>query len=151
TESSALTISGFPPKLVGNVDLEDVQFGYSILDPPLLSGISISIKPGMRVALVGASGSGKSTLGRLICGLYKSWAGRIRLDGRELADIPPQVFASSVAYVDQDVFLFEGTIRDNLTLWDQTVTEVEITTALKDSLIHEDIAMRPGNYNCYVS
>jgi NHLM bacteriocin system ABC transporter peptidase/ATP-binding protein len=150
-EHSAPTPDRFPPKLVGKIELDNVQFGYSILDPPLMSGISISIEPGMRVALVGASGSGKSTLGRLICGLYKHWAGQIRVDGWELFEIPPQVFASSVAYVDQDVFLFEGTIRDNLTLWDSTVTETEITQALKDSLIHEDIAMRPGNYDCYVS
>jgi NHLM bacteriocin system ABC transporter peptidase/ATP-binding protein len=141
----------FAPKLAGSVELDRVEFGYSILAPPLLSGISISIKPGMRVALVGATGSGKSTLGRLICGLYKSWAGRIRLDSWKLSEIPPQVFASSVAYVDQDIFLFEGTIRDNITLWDSTVTEADITRALKDALIHEDIAMRPGNYDCYVS
>jgi NHLM bacteriocin system ABC transporter peptidase/ATP-binding protein len=148
---SVPSLNQFPAKLVGKVELNDVQFGYSILSPPLISGISISIEPGMRVALVGASGSGKSTLGRLICGLYRRWAGQIRIDGWELLEIPPQVFASSVAYVDQDVFLFEGTVRDNLTLWDSTVTESEITQALKDSLIHEDIAMRPGNYDCYVS
>jgi len=137
--------------LAGSIELDRVEFGYSILEPPLLSGISISIRPGMRVALVGATGSGKSTLGRLICGLYKSWAGRIRLDSWELSEIPPQVFASSVAYVDQDIFLFEGTIRDNITLWDSTVTEADITRALKDAFIHEEIAMRPGNYDCYVS
>jgi ABC-type bacteriocin/lantibiotic exporter with double-glycine peptidase domain len=90
-------------------------------------------------------------LGRLICGLYRTWAGRICVDGCELLEIPPEVFARSVAYVDQDIFLFEGTIRDNLTLWDATITEAEITRALKDALIHEDIAMRPGNYDCHVS
>jgi NHLM bacteriocin system ABC transporter peptidase/ATP-binding protein len=151
SEGSETPADRFAPKLAGSVELDRVEFGYSILAPPLLSGISISIKPGMRVALVGATGSGKSTLGRLICGLYKSWAGRIRLDSWKLSEIPPQVFASSVAYVDQDIFLFEGTIRDNITLWDSTVTEADITRALKDALIHEDIAMRPGNYDCYVS
>jgi len=139
-----------PAKLAGRVELDDVQFGYSILEEPLISGISISIEPGMRVALVGPSGSGKSTLGRLICGLYKPWAGQIRLDGRPLPEIPPQVFAGSMAYVDQDIFLFEGTVRDNLTLWDSTVTDTEISRALKDSAIHEDIATRAGNYDCHI-
>jgi NHLM bacteriocin system ABC transporter peptidase/ATP-binding protein len=141
----------FAPKLTGRIELSNIQFGYSILEPPLLTDISISIQPGSRVALVGASGSGKSTLGRLICGLYKPWAGEIRIDGWTLPEIPPQVFANSIAYVDQDIFLFEGTARDNLTLWDSTVTEEDLSQALKDAIIHEDIATRPGNYDCYVN
>jgi NHLM bacteriocin system ABC transporter peptidase/ATP-binding protein len=140
----------FPSKLAGGVELRNVQFGYSILEPPLLVDLSISIKPGTRVALVGSSGSGKSTLGRLICGLYKPWSGEIRLDGWALSEIPPNVFANSIAYVDQDIFLFEGTARDNLTLWDSTVTEPQITHALKDAAIHDEIATRAGNYDCHV-
>jgi NHLM bacteriocin system ABC transporter peptidase/ATP-binding protein len=139
-----------PPKLSGQIELRDLAFGYSILEPPLISGVSMSITPGMRVALVGASGSGKSTLGRLICGLYKPWSGEIRLDGRSLADIPREVFANSVSYVDQDIFLFEGTARDNITLWDSTVADPEVSRALKDAAIHEEIATRIGNYDCYV-
>jgi ABC-type bacteriocin/lantibiotic exporter with double-glycine peptidase domain len=141
----------FPPKLAGKVELSNIQFGYSILEQPLLSDLSITIEPGSRVALVGVSGSGKSTLGKLICGLYKPWAGEIRIDGWTLPEIPAQVFANSVAYVDQDVFLFEGTAHDNLTLWDQTVAEADISRALKDAAIHDDIATRPGNYDCYVN
>jgi ABC-type bacteriocin/lantibiotic exporter with double-glycine peptidase domain len=140
----------FPPKLVGSVELSNIQFGYSILEPPLLADLSISIKPGTRVALVGPSGSGKSTLGRLICGLYKPWSGAVRIDGWALPEIPSDVFANSVAYVDQDIFLFEGTARDNLTLWDPTVTEAEISRSLKDAVVHDEIATRAGNYDCHV-
>lgn len=141
----------FPPKLIGRIELNNIQFGYSILEAPLLTDLSISIEPGRRVALVGPSGSGKSTLGRLICGLYKPWAGEIRIDGWTLPEIPPDVFANSIAYVDQDIFLFEGTARDNLTLWDATVTEPEISQALKDAAVHDEIATRAGNYDCYVA
>jgi NHLM bacteriocin system ABC transporter peptidase/ATP-binding protein len=141
----------FPPKLTGRVELDNIQFGYSILEPPLLADLSITVQPGSRVALVGASGSGKSTLAKLICGLYRPWAGEIRIDEWTVPEIPPQVFANSVAYVDQDVFLFEGTARDNLTLWDLTVIEADLSQALKDAVIHEDIATRPGNYDCYVN
>jgi NHLM bacteriocin system ABC transporter peptidase/ATP-binding protein len=140
-----------PPKLAGRIELENLEFGYSILEPPLISALSISIEPGTRVALVGPSGSGKSTLGRLICGLYKPWAGEIRIDGRALSEIPREIFANSVSYVDQDIFLFEGTARDNLTLWDTTVPEPEISQALRDAAIHEEIATRIGNYDCYVA
>src|ERR1700689_355013 len=141
----------FPPKLTGRVELDNVQFGYSILEPPLLADLSITVQPGSRVALVGASGSGKSTLAKLICGLYRPWAGEIRIDGWTVPEIPSQIFANSVGYVDQDVFLFEGTARDNLTLWDLTVTEADLSQALKEAVIHEDIATRPGNYDCYVN
>jgi NHLM bacteriocin system ABC transporter peptidase/ATP-binding protein len=143
--------AAFPPKLVGSVELSNIQFGYSILEPPLLTDLSISIKPGTRVALVGPSGSGKSTLGRLMCGLYKPWSGEVRIDGWALTEIPPDVFANSVAYVDQDIFLFEGTARDNLTLWDPTVTETEISQSLKDAVVHDEIATRAGNYDCHVA
>jgi NHLM bacteriocin system ABC transporter peptidase/ATP-binding protein len=140
-----------PPKLTGRIELNNIAFGYSILEPPLISGLSILIEPGTRVALVGLSGSGKSTLGRLICGLYKPWSGEIRIDGWSLPDIPREIFANSISYVDQDIFLFEGTARDNLTLWDSTVPEQEISQALKDAAIHEEIATRLGNYDCYVN
>ncbi len=138
------------PKLSGHVELRDIAFGYSPLDPPLIEGLSLKLEPGMRIALVGGSGSGKSTVGRLICGLLKPWSGEIRYDGRRLQDLPPEVFANSVAYVDQDIFLFEGSARDNLTLWDGGVPETNVSQALKDASIHEDIAARLGNYDCYV-
>jgi NHLM bacteriocin system ABC transporter peptidase/ATP-binding protein len=138
-------------RLVGRIELVDVEFGYSILEPPLIRNLSICVEAGQRVAIVGISGSGKSTIGRLICGLYKPWSGEIRVDGRNLAEIPPHVFAHSVSYVDQDIFLFEGTVRENLTLWDPTVSEANLAGALKDAHIHEEIASRPGNYDCYVS
>jgi ABC-type bacteriocin/lantibiotic exporter with double-glycine peptidase domain len=144
-------VDSLPPKLSGRVQLRDVTFGYSILEAPLISGISISIEPGTRVALVGSSGSGKSTLGRLICGLYKPWSGEILLDGRPLPEIPREIFANSIAYVDQDIFLFEGTARDNITLWDSTVPDQEVSRALKDAAVHEEIATRIGNYDCYVA
>ena len=139
------------PKLAGRIELRQVSFGYSALEPPLLADLSVAISPGARVALVGASGSGKSTLGKLICGLYRPWSGEILLDGRRLADISPQVFANSVAYVDQDIFLFEGSARDNLTLWDSTVMERELIAAANDALVHQDLATRPGNYDCHVN
>jgi NHLM bacteriocin system ABC transporter peptidase/ATP-binding protein len=141
----------FPPKLAGRVELHNIQFGYSALEAPLLVDLSISVPAGARIALVGASGSGKSTLAKLICGLYRPWSGEIRIDGWTLMEIPPQVFANSVAYVDQDVFLFEGTARDNLTLWDATATEADLSQALRDAAIHDDIAARAGNYDCYVN
>ena len=140
-----------PPKLSGRIELRDVHYGYSPLEPPLIKRLSLKLAPGSRIALVGRSGSGKSTLGRLVCGLMEPWSGEILFDGRPLRDLPRQVVANSVAYVDQDIFLFEGTVRDNLTLWDATVPEANLTQALKDAMIHEDVASRLGNYDCLVA
>ncbi len=149
--AKVVAIDGFPAKLTGRVELRNVQFGYSRLDPPLLLDLSIAIPPGSRVAIVGASGSGKSTLAKLICGLYKPWAGDVLIDGWTLPEIPSQVLANSISYVDQDFFLFEGSARDNLTLWDPNIADGHLSQVLNDSAIHEDIAMRAGNYDCYMN
>ena len=137
---------GGPVKLAGHLELRNVSFGYSRLDLPLIEGLSLTLKPGSRVALVGGSGSGKSTLSRLVTGLYAPWEGEILFDGRSRAEIPPGVMTNSLAAVDQNVFLFEGSVRENLTLWDSTIPLPEVVAAAKDACIHEDVAARPGGY-----
>ncbi|MBM3531095.1 MAG: NHLP family bacteriocin export ABC transporter peptidase/permease/ATPase subunit [Alphaproteobacteria bacterium] len=136
--------------LRGDIELSDVSFGYSRLEPPLMEGVNLKLKPGMRVAFVGGSGSGKSTLGRLICGLFEPWSGEIRFDGKALRSIPQANRARSIAYVDQDIFLFEGTVSDNLTLWNRSVPEEDMTRALADAAILDDIAVRPGQLEAHV-
>src|SRR6266702_57440 len=140
-----------PAKLSGRVELKDISFGYSALEPPLIEDFSLVVEPGCRVALVGTSGSGKSTVGRMVSGLYRPWSGDIRIDGWSMTGIPQEIFTNSVAYIDQEILLFEGTARDNLTLWDDTVPEASVSRALKDALIHEEIAVRAGNYDCHVA
>ncbi|HVG09672.1 MAG TPA: NHLP family bacteriocin export ABC transporter peptidase/permease/ATPase subunit [Thermoanaerobaculia bacterium] len=139
-----------PVKLAGWLELRDVSFGYSRLDPPLIEGLSLTVRPGARIALVGGSGSGKSTVARLVTGLHKPWSGEILFDGRSRSarqGIPPRVLANSLAAVDQSLFLFKGTVRENLTLWDSTVPLPEVIAAARDAGIHEEIASRPGGYD----
>ncbi|WP_443081180.1 NHLP family bacteriocin export ABC transporter peptidase/permease/ATPase subunit [Streptomyces sp. PmtA] len=131
-------------RLRGHVTLENITFGYSPLDKPLLTGFSLSVGPGSQVALVGGSGSGKSTVSRLIAGLYSPWEGVIRIDGRRLDEIPRGALAASVSFVDQEVFLFEGTVRDNVALWDPSITDEAVVDALKDAQLYDVVARRPG-------
>jgi NHLM bacteriocin system ABC transporter peptidase/ATP-binding protein len=141
---------GWPTALEGAIELRNVNFGYNPMDPPLIKDFSLKLEPGRRIALVGGSGSGKSTIGRLIAGLQEPGSGEIFYDGHLLRDIPPQVLAKTMSYVDQDVFLFEGTIRSNLTLWDESIPDQVITAALKDAEIHQEIAARTDRYDASV-
>lgn len=137
-------------RLRGHVELENITFGYSPLDKPLLTGFDLTVGPGRQVALVGGSGSGKSTVSRLISGLYTPWEGVIRIDGQRLEDIPRGALAASVSFVDQDVFLFEGTVRDNVALWDPSIPDDAVVEALRDAALYEVVTRRPGGIHSRV-
>jgi NHLM bacteriocin system ABC transporter peptidase/ATP-binding protein len=145
-----LDAPGAPHRLDGYLELNNITFGYSRLEKPLIDGFALNLKPGRRVAVVGASGSGKSTVAKLVSGLYAPWGGEILYDGKLRKDIPRPVLNQFVAMVDQDIFLFEGTIRQNLTIWDDSIPERAIVDAAHDACIHEDISVRPGGYDYLV-
>lgn len=137
-------------RLTGRLELVEVSFGYSRLDPPLIENFSLSLKPGSRIALVGGSGSGKSTVAKLVTGLYKPWTGEVLLDGTPLLALPRPLVTSSVAKVDQETIFFEDTIQNNLTLWDDSIPRSDVTMAARDACIHDDIAIRSGGYQSMV-
>lgn len=139
-----------PPKLSGVIELKDIKFGYSALDKPLIEDFSLTMKPGTRVALVGRSGSGKSTISKLVSGLYEAWDGQILFDGKPRAKWPRETIVNSISVIDQEIALFEGSVRDNLTLWDNTVTDQQLIRAGRDAAIHDVISERSGGYDSQV-
>ncbi len=140
-------LPGVGVRLGGEFELRNLTFGYVHPGPPLIRNFSLKVAAGSRVALVGGSGSGKSTIVRLIAQLYRPWSGEILFDSISRSDIPHAVFANSVAFVDQEIFLFEGTVRDNLTLWNPAIPDRDMVQAAKDAEIHEVIASRPKAYH----
>jgi len=133
-------------KLTGAIDIRDLTFGYSRLERPTIEGLDLHVEPGQWVALVGSSGSGKSTIAKLVSGLYQPWSGEIRFDGTPASELPLEQLRGSVAVVDQDISIFSGTVRDNVSLWDRSVEDFEVIMACRDAEMHDEILAREGGY-----
>lgn len=147
SEESSINPAAEIERLKGEVSLEHVTFGYSPLGKPLIQDFSIQIKPGEMVAFVGGSGSGKSTIANLITGLYSVWDGKILFDGKQRKELDSYVFRESLRAVDQNIFIFRDTVRNNLTLWDDQVDMQTLIQACKDACIYEDIMNHPEGFD----
>lgn len=134
-------------KLTGLLELKDVTFGYSPLQPPLIENFNLKIEPGHTVAFVGSSGCGKSTLAKLISGLYKPWSGEILFDGRPIESISSEELTNSVAVIDQNVVLFDDTVAQNIRMWDTSIEDFAIMMACNDAQIRADIVSRPEGFS----
>jgi len=130
--------------LHGDIELKDIAFGYHLLEPPLIKDFNFHTFPGKHTALVGLSGSGKSTIAKLVTGLYKPWQGEVLYDHKQVCDITGDLMHHSVGVVTQEIYLFAGTVRDNISLWDDSIADEEIAKACLDACILDDVMSRPS-------
>ncbi len=133
-------------RFIGRVSLHEVTFGFDVDADPLLRDLSLDIEAGSRIALVGPSGSGKSTIAKLMLGELRPWSGYISLDGVPRLAVPRLTRTQNMAYVPQTATLFPGTIRDNLTLWDDSISDEAVSRAARDACIEDTILGRRGEY-----
>ena len=134
----------------GRVCYEDVSFHYSDDDTTVLSNVSIEIPAGRSVALVGPSGSGKTTICSLLPRFYDVTAGRITIDGQDIRHLTLKSLRSQIGMVQQDVYLFSGTIRDNIAYGKPDASDEEIIAAAKRANIHDFIMELPQQYETFV-
>jgi len=133
----------------GEVVFEDVSFGYAA-DQPVLRNIDIEAKPGQLIALLGPTGSGKSTIVNLLPRFYDVTHGAIRIDGEDVRDVTIESLRSKIGIVQQDLFLFVATIRDNIAYGKPDATEEEIMRAARAARIHDFIEQLPDGYDTWV-
>lgn len=133
-------------RLTGRLCVRDISFGYSPVTEPLIRNFSMEAKPGKVIALAGGSGSGKSTVAKLLCGLYPCASGAVLYDDVRLEELDIRLLRRSVAVVDQQIALFGGTVRDNITMWDDSIRQEKVIQACKDACIHQDIMVRKHGY-----
>ncbi len=135
-----------PPVLSEGIALNHVTFGYEP-DKPVLNDLSLQLEPGKKYALVGGSGSGKSTLLNLLMGAYDGYGGSIAIDGKELREVDPDSLYDLISLIGQSVFLFDDTIRSNITMF-RDFPDGQVTQAVQRSGLSELLAQRGEDYRC---
>lgn len=128
--------------LEGFITMEDISFGYNILSLPLIEHFNLKINAGERIAIVGSSGSGKSTVLNILNGTNSPWSGKVLFDDVEMKNMSSFTKSNSVAFVEQNLSIFEGSIYDNITMWNDMISETDVIRATKDAMIYDDISKR---------
>lgn len=144
-----LTLSS--KKIQGKIEFKNVTFGYNLQEPPLFEKLNFTVEAGQWIGVIGSSHSGRSTLAHLLVGLYKPWSGEILIDDQPISFYSKETLSRSLGFVSQEIVLFDGTILDNLRLWDTSVSEEAIVRAAEDAEIHSLISNREKGYQSEIN
>ena len=145
-ENAGRSGEAIPPVLRDAISLDHVSFGYEP-DKPVLQDVSLRLEPGKKYAIVGGSGSGKSTLLNLLMGAYDSYSGSIAIDGKELREVDTDSLYDLMSLIGQSVFLFDDTIRRNITMF-RDFPDSQVDSAVKRSGLSELLSQRGEDYRC---
>ncbi len=138
------------PDLSGQIAFDKVKFSYPRVQRTVLDGVSFTIKAGEKVGIIGRIGSGKSTIARLLIGLYEPDGGAILMDNTDYSQIDPADLRRNIGYIAQDVVLFNGSVRDNITASVPHASEEEILAASKQAGVHDFVSRHPMGYDAPV-
>lgn len=138
-----------PSTLNGTIEFKNVDFRYGTRKL-ILEGLSLTIEPGEKIALVGESGSGKTTLSKLIMNFYQCEKGEVLINGYNIKDINIEALRNKIAYISQDIFLFSGTIRENLLFGQEDIDFEKVVDACKRARIHDFINEQPLRYETMI-
>ncbi len=144
--ASGADAEGEAAPIQGRIEFREVSFRYPGRDVMALERISFTAEPGQRIAILGATGSGKSSLVQLIPGMYEPTEGTILIDGTDIRELDRKRLRRSIGYVPQEVMLFSGTIRENITWGREDATLEQIQTAARQAQIHDTIERQPQGY-----
>ncbi len=135
-----------PSRLKGEIELDAVSFGFTPVSPPFIDSLSLHVPAGSQLSIVGGSGSGKTTLIRLLAGLYQPTAGRLLFDGGNWESYGDRLMRDSLAYVPQQVFIFNASVHDNITLWREGYSLADLETAARDAQVLQTINSHPESF-----
>ncbi len=138
-----------PEQIVGEVVIDQLHFGYSS-ERPILHDLNLRVSPGERVAIVGRTGAGKTSLLNLLAGVYAPWSGTITIDGVDPRRIPPEQRRKLLGVVPQTIQLFDGSISDNITLGDASISREAVVHTAQIVGLHEFISSLPERYDTYL-
>lgn len=139
------------PDFTGHIRLESISFAYGDKAPVIIDDLTLDLTPGKRVALVGGSGAGKTTIANIAAGLLHPRSGRVLYDGKPMEDYPIGALERYISKVDQSIVLFEGTVRENVSLWDPTMPTANVERALADAQVLPDVLARDRGVDCFVA
>ena len=132
----------------GDIEYKNVSFSYDRM--PVLKNVSLSVKPGQCVALIGPSGGGKTTMCQLLMRFYELSEGSITVDGHDVRDVTQESLRRNIGMIQQDVYMFAGTVRDNIRYGRPDATDDEVVEAAKRAEIHSEIMAMPDGYDTYI-
>ncbi|MGH6953789.1 MAG: type I secretion system permease/ATPase, partial [Alphaproteobacteria bacterium] len=138
------------PSLEGEIEFKDVVFGYPGQPAPVLNGVSFRVAAGERVGLIGRVGSGKSTLGRLVLGLYEPVSGSVLVDGTDVRQVDPADLRRNIGSVPQEIYLFSGTVRDNIAFSAAEADDPAVLRAARIAGVDDFIRLNPAGYDLAV-